>query len=152
MKMRNIKNIIESLSFENEDFEREALAYDESIYTDPARLEQFINDEDVIATNTNLSKLKDELEEFYNQEPKITPEEMKAVYLALKNRDKNPRGTFDKKGIFYITDSELINVRSPSRRYPYSQMNAARTAKFVKALAKKYRVRSLRELEAVAFA
>ncbi len=86
MKIRNIKNIIESLSFENEDFEREALAYDESIYTDPARLEQFINDKDVIATNTDLSKLKDELEEFYNQEPKITPEEMKAVYLALKNR------------------------------------------------------------------
>ncbi|MBN2865093.1 MAG: hypothetical protein JXK16_03730 [Thiotrichales bacterium] len=149
--MKNIKNIIEQLSFENEDFEAEALNYDESLYTDPERLENFIQNRNVISTNADLSLLRNELNEFYAKESKITPDEIKTVYLALKNREKHPRGYFDKAGRFYVNDSDLIDVRAPSAKYPYSQMQAARTAKFVKALAHKYRVQSLSELKKVAF-
>ena len=60
------------------------------------------------------------------------------VYDLLKNRIINPRGTFDRAGRFYLENGDLINVRQPSRYYPYSQMMAGRTLKYVKAVAKKF--------------
>ena len=62
-------------------------------------------------------------------------EEIKEVATMLKNREVNPRGTFDKAGRFYATHANLISVRSPSRAYPYSQMQACRTVKYVRAVA-----------------
>lgn len=44
------------------------------------------------------------------------------VYLMLKNREIHPSGAFDKQGRFYATNSDLLNVRTPSAAYPYSQM------------------------------
>ena len=62
-------------------------------------------------------------------------EEIKEVYIALRDRIKNPVGEFDKGGRFYAEYSDLMNVRTPSRSWPYSEMKAARTLKFVRALA-----------------
>lgn len=60
------------------------------------------------------------------------------VYELLKNRSINPSGTFDKAGRFWLQNGDLINVREPSRSWPYSQMQAGRTLKYVKAVAKKF--------------
>jgi len=79
-------------------------------------------------------------------------QDIKAVYQQLKNRQENPRGAFDKQGRFYAQFGELMNVRSPSAAWPYSQMTAARTLKFVKALAAAQRCKTRAQLEAVAFA
>lgn len=60
------------------------------------------------------------------------------VYQLLKNRVINPAGTFDNAGRFWLDNRDLINVREPSRAWPYSQMMAGRTLKYVKAVAKKF--------------
>lgn len=60
------------------------------------------------------------------------------AYEMLKNREVHPSGTFDTGGRFYATNSNLINVRAPSRAYPYSQMVACRTLKYVKAVAEHF--------------
>lgn len=60
------------------------------------------------------------------------------VYELLKNRVINPAGTFDNAGRFWLDNRDLINVREPSRAWPYSQMTAGRTLKYVKAVAKKF--------------
>ncbi len=60
------------------------------------------------------------------------------VYELLKNRVINPAGTFDNAGRFWLDNRDLINVREPSRAWPYSQMMAGRTLKYVKAVAKKF--------------
>lgn len=60
------------------------------------------------------------------------------VYQLLKNRVINPAGTFDNAGRFWLDNRDLINVREPSRAWPYSQMKAGRTLKYVKAVAKKF--------------
>lgn len=54
-------------------------------------------------------------------------------FVALKEREKNPSGYFDKAGRFYLHDDliSLSTAREPSRAYPYSQMNEARTRKFL---------------------
>ncbi|MDO4895662.1 hypothetical protein [Moraxella sp.] len=67
----------------------------------------------------------------------------------LKERKLHPVGEFDKRGRFYLEDDELVDVRSPSAAYPYSQMSAGRTSKFVKAMAEKYKVQSKDELLAL---
>jgi len=71
---------------------------------------------------------------------------IKNVYIALKNRDVNPSGIFDKVGRWYAEHGELINVRAPSRAWPYSQMQACRTHKYVKAVAEKFGFESEKEL------
>lgn len=81
----------------------------------------------------------------------VSKDDVKQVYISLKDRAENPRGTFDKRGRFYIVDSDIVDVRSPSHKYPYSQMNSARTAKFVKALVEKYKCQSIDELKEVAY-
>ena len=80
------------------------------------------------------------------QDTKITKKELRKVFLELKDRILHPKGTFDKAGRFYLYDVELVKARSPSVRFPYSQMLAGRTAKFVKAIAEKYNVQGIKEL------
>lgn len=70
----------------------------------------------------------------------------KEVYVMLKDRALHPTGSFDKAGRFYLKDSELVDCRRPSAKYPYTQMNAARTASFVKAISRKYACSSKEEL------
>ena len=62
-------------------------------------------------------------------------QEIKEVYKMLKDRAIHPSGGFDKAGRWYAEHADLIDVRSPSRSYPYSQMAACRTLKYVKAVA-----------------
>lgn len=76
----------------------------------------------------------------------LTNEELKEVYLMLKDRQIHPKGTFDKMGRFYLEDYDLVKVKAPSLKYPYTQMNAGRTAKFVKAIANKYNCQTKTEL------
>ena len=71
---------------------------------------------------------------------------IKTVYEQLKNRQINPAGTFDKAGRFYLKHSDLVSVRSPSRAWPYSQMLAGRTKKYVAAVAEKYNCSTVSEL------
>lgn len=68
------------------------------------------------------------------------------LYQMLKNREINPLGYFDNGGRFYLYDDELVNVREPSRAFPYSQLSAGRTKKFVAKIAEKYNVQNLEEL------
>lgn len=70
----------------------------------------------------------------------ITTEQINKLYQARKDRLIHPKGSFDKAKRWYPTDEEnsdnfTATVRSPSARYPYSYMLAARTLKHVKALA-----------------
>ena len=74
-------------------------------------------------------------------------EEIAEVYKALKDRVIHPAGDFDKAGRWYAEHSELISVRSPSRSWPYSQMMACRTLKYVNAVADKFECKSKTELE-----
>lgn len=76
----------------------------------------------------------------------VSSADMKKVYEMLKNRELHPEGEFDKAGRFYLEDYELVDVRAPSAKYPFSQMNAGRTSKFVKAMAEKYKVQTLDQL------
>ena len=68
------------------------------------------------------------------------------VYKMLKNREINPSGHFDKGGRFYATNDDLIDVRTPSRAFPYSEMQACRTKKYVKLVCDKYSCTTLAEL------
>ncbi len=54
------------------------------------------------------------------------------VYKKLQNRDINPSGSFDNAGRFYSDNKHLIECRTPSRSYPYSELLACRTHKHVK--------------------
>ncbi len=76
----------------------------------------------------------------------VSSADLKKVYEMLKNRELHPEGDFDKAGRFYLEDYELVDVRAPSAKYPFSQMNAGRTSKFVKAMAEKYKVQTLDQL------
>lgn len=68
------------------------------------------------------------------------------VYQMLKDRIINPQGTFDSSGRFYLSNNDLINVRTPSRAYPYSEMNAGRTKKYVAKVCDKYGCTTVRQL------
>ena len=70
------------------------------------------------------------------------------IYQELKNRKINPSGKFDKGGRFYLDNNDLVNVRTPSRAYPYSEMLAGRTKKYVKAVCEKYNCSTIEELRA----
>lgn len=56
-------------------------------------------------------------------------------FVARKNRQSHPEGTFDKQGRFYPSDREFqaccSSIRTPSRAYPYSYMTHCRTADHV---------------------
>lgn len=68
------------------------------------------------------------------------------IYQELKERMIHPTGTFDKGGRWYAENSDLINVRSPSRSYPYSEMTACRTKKYVKAVFEKISCKKVEDL------
>lgn len=73
---------------------------------------------------------------------------IQAVYEMLQNREIHPTGTFDGKGRFYATHDDLINVRAPSRSWPFSHMQACRTKKYVKAVYEKFDCKTIEELKA----
>ncbi|CAN8140345.1 hypothetical protein THIOSC15_2180001 [uncultured Thiomicrorhabdus sp.] len=60
-------------------------------------------------------------------------ESVNTVFEALKGRFENPRGNFDNVGRFYLSEDikHLSSARTPSRSWPYSEMNEARTRKFI---------------------
>lgn len=95
-----------------------------------------------------IEKLKSELLEFKKKTHSLTKNDLKSVYMMLKNRELNPRGCFDSRGRFYLDDDELVDVRPPSAKYPYTQMKAGRTSKFVEAIADKYACKTHDELVA----
>lgn len=96
--------------------------------------------------NPEAVKIIELLDKHSEVESTLTDDETKEVWRMLKDRHLNPKGEFDKQGRFYLKDSELVNVRTPSARYPYSQMTAGRSSKFVKAVAQKYNCKSKEEL------
>ncbi len=56
-------------------------------------------------------------------------------YLKRQDRTSHPAGRFDKGGRFYLADVEIRacchTIRTPSRRWPYSEMTHGRTIKHV---------------------
>ena len=71
---------------------------------------------------------------------------IKAVHRLLRDRQINPTGEFDKAGRWHTGNDDLISVRSPSRRFPYSEMNACRTLKYCRAVAEKFGCKTENEL------
>jgi hypothetical protein len=111
--------------------------------TNPADIQKFIVANDCCG----MDELRIKLEDFNaNKQSALTKDDIKSVYVMLKNREIHPSGDFDKQGRFYLSDAELVDVRTPSTKYPYSQMNAGRGAKFVKAMADKYGCQNVGEL------
>lgn len=74
-------------------------------------------------------------------------EMINAVYQELKDRRIHPQGKFDNAGRFYLTNSKLVDVREPSRAYPYSQMKAGRTRKYVAAVAEAFSCETVEDLK-----
>ena len=68
------------------------------------------------------------------------------VYKELQSRKIHPAGEFDGGGRFYLTNNDLVNVRTPSRSWPYSQMVAGRTKKYVKRVAEKFNCKNIETL------
>lgn len=93
-----------------------------------------------------LESLVQALNEFNTLQHNVTDKEIKEVCTLLKERKIHPKGEFDKRGRFYLDDVELVSVRSPSAKFPYSQMVAGRTRKFVNAMADKYKPQNKDEL------
>lgn len=93
-----------------------------------------------------LADIDAELARLSASESAITKDDLKTVYVMLKDRQLHPAGEFDKAGRFYLEDAELVDVRAPSAKYPFSQMNAGRTSKFVKAMSEKYKPQTLDQL------
>jgi hypothetical protein len=82
--------------------------------------------------------------------------QIKIVYEVRRDRLTNPEGKFDNAGRWYPSDREDAGdvigcVRSPSRAWPYSYMQRARTRKHVAVLADaqpEYFAQLVREAEA----
>ena len=68
------------------------------------------------------------------------------IYSELKERMIHPSGTFDKGGRWYAENGDLISCRSPSRSWPYSEMTACRTRKYVTAVQEKFSCKTVEEL------
>ncbi|OPH35178.1 hypothetical protein [Moraxella atlantae] len=105
---------------------------------------------DALLSNQNAQQAIADIETLLAEQQTLTvgvsSAELKQVYEMLKNRQLHPAGEFDNAGRFYLEDYELVDVRAPSAKYPFSQMNAGRTSKFVKAMAEKYKVQTLDQL------
>ena len=69
-----------------------------------------------------------------------------SVYDDLKGRSLHPAGRFDKGGRWYAENSDLISVRSPSHAWPFSEMKACRTRKYVKAVCEKFNCKTEKAL------
>lgn len=72
----------------------------------------------------------------------------KQIYRELQNREIHPSGHFGGGGRWYADNDDLISCRAPSRAWPYSQMIACRTLKYVKKVCAKYNCTTLDELRA----
>lgn len=146
-----INETISNIGFELELSDKETRINTRNPHT-VARFIDYINEEynEELANNAEaqaeLAKLQSLLDEHNAQETNISKDALKEVYQMLKDRQIHPCGEFDKQGRFYLEDDELVDVRTPSAKYPFSQMNAGRTSKFVKAIAEKYKVQSKEEL------
>jgi len=70
------------------------------------------------------------------------------VFQELKERNIHPSGGFDNAGRFYAEHQNLINVREPSRSFPFSQMSACRTKKYVAKVCDLFGCTSVDELKA----
>lgn len=62
------------------------------------------------------------------------------VYAGRKDRRIHPEGRFDNAGRWWPSDDEdadsfTLDVRTPSKSWPYSYMKAARSKRHIKALA-----------------
>ena len=68
------------------------------------------------------------------------------VTQLLKTRVVHPSGTFGKGKKFYASNSDLINVRSPSHRWPFSELNACRTRIYVTKVADKFNCKTVKTL------
>ena len=77
---------------------------------------------------------------------RVSIEDIKEVYFMLKERVIHPAGNFDKGGRWWAEHDDLISVRTPSRSFPFSQMTACRTLKYVKAVAEKFKPATKEEL------
>ena len=127
------------------EFDNDNVKYPEYLSdSNPHDVKRFCDEQEEAGIDCSL--LRDLLAEHEQLKTAISKDDLKEVYTMLKNREIHPKGIFDKQGRFYIADDELVDVRSPSSKYPYSQMNAGRTSKFVKAMAEKYKVQSKEEL------
>jgi len=71
---------------------------------------------------------------------------IREVYELLRDRDIHPSGAFDNAGRWYAKNSNLISVRTPSRRFPYSELTACRTLKYVKAVVAEFKCKSYKTL------
>tara|TARA_R110000823_G_scaffold171423_1_gene303874 strand:- start:250 stop:501 length:252 start_codon:yes stop_codon:yes gene_type:complete len=73
-------------------------------------------------------------------------EMIKEVYTMLKDREINPSGYFDDGGRWFSHNADLIDVREPSRAWPYSQLTACRSRKYVAKIAEKHKVETVQQL------
>ena len=71
------------------------------------------------------------------------------IFLELQHRTLHPAGYFDKAGRWYTDYPELISVRTPSRSYPFSEMAACRTKKYVAKIAEKFGCKTVKTLRRV---
>tara|TARA_R110002020_G_scaffold247905_1_gene461937 strand:- start:272 stop:532 length:261 start_codon:yes stop_codon:yes gene_type:complete len=78
----------------------------------------------------------------------IKKEAIQEVYQQLKNRAIHPSGEFDNGGRWYSSNQDLISVRTPSRAWPYSEMTACRTKKYVGKVWEKFGCKTKAELAA----
>lgn len=71
------------------------------------------------------------------------------VHEMLKDRVIHPSGRFSSgntSGRWYADNDDLICVRSPSRAWPFSEMTACRTKKYVSKVAHKFNCRTVKKL------
>ena len=78
----------------------------------------------------------------------VRKEAIQEVYQQLKSREIHPSGEFDSGGRRYSANQDLISVRTPSRAWPYSEMNACRTKKYVGKVWEKFECKTQAELTA----
>lgn len=167
--MFNPKQLLNDLCFESEKFEKIAQGYDD--LENPYFFALLAKEAKEEGLDEEANALETFLKEFNKLETKVSREDIKEVYIKLKEGKENPKGTFDSQGRFclrdcdllpsavliyscgryYLRDCALVNIISQSTKSPYSQTNSGRTAPFVNALAEKYKCQNLEELEAVAF-
>ena len=138
--MLNIKSLMDDFLFEHE------VEFPEiRDVNDPNDIKWFLSFHKDLSESTEYIDIEEALKDFEKTSSALSNEELKTVYKMLKEREIHPSGTFDKQGRFYLNDRELVDVREPSAKYPFSEMNAGRTSKFVKAMDKKYRPQNLEE-------
>lgn len=76
----------------------------------------------------------------------VSDESIKVVFLELQLRRRHPSGSYDNAGRWYADNSSLIDVRRPTRAWPYSQMVACRSLKYVTRVAYAFCCRNIQEL------